>query len=228
MLAIDTSTDVAALALAPIGDGASGDGAEIRWNAGRNQTVMLLGEINHLCRLCDIELDALSAVAVATGPGSFTALRVGMSVAKGLAFALSIPIFGIGTLDATAHGAAHWKLPVRAFVTAGRGRVVAADYVWQNGRLTMRGDMRHRTPSDLAEGLLQPTLLAGELSHADAAALRAQQHVVLPDAAARTRRAATLVDLAAPRWRAGEWDDVVSLEPLYVHSHAASADAARR
>jgi tRNA threonylcarbamoyladenosine biosynthesis protein TsaB len=226
MLAIDTSADVASLALAPIGEEYGLEGAELRWNAGRNQTVTLLAEIDHLCRLCGIAVGALSAIAVATGPGSFNALRVGMSVAKGLAFALTIPVFGIGTLDAAAHGAAHWNLPVRAFVPAGRGRVVAADFVWNGGRLMQRGEMEHRTPERLAEGLIQPTMLMGELPETEAKALRSLPNVILPDPGARRRRAATLIDLAAPRWRAGEWDDLVALEPLYVHTQPADARAA--
>ena len=57
MLAIDTSSDVASLALAPVGEEYGLDGAELRWNAGRNQTVTLLAEIDHLCRLCGIEIE---------------------------------------------------------------------------------------------------------------------------------------------------------------------------
>jgi tRNA threonylcarbamoyladenosine biosynthesis protein TsaB len=226
MLAIDTSTEVAGLALAPVGEEFGLEGAELRWNAGRNHTTTLLAEIDHLCRLCAIGIEQLSAIAVATGPGSFTALRVGMSVAKGLAFALGIPILGIGTLDAAAHGAAHWKLPVRAFVPAGRGRFVTADFVWSRGRLTQRGEIRHRAPEELGEGLLQPTVLVGELPEREAPALRALKNVVLPEPSVRRRRASALIDLAVPRWRAGEWDDLVSLEPLYVHTRPPASSAA--
>lgn len=225
MLAIDTSADMASIAIAPVGADDALGGAELLWPAGRNQTTMLLTEIDHLLRLCSIQLDTLSAIAVATGPGSFNALRVGMSVAKGLAFALNIPLLGIGTLDAAAHGAAHWKMPVRAFVPAGRGRVVCADYAWSRGKLVLRGDIHHRAPDALAEGLLHPTVLCGELAEPAARELRSRQNVILPDPGVRRRRAASLIDLATPRWRAGEWDDLVTLEPLYVHTQPATPPA---
>jgi tRNA threonylcarbamoyladenosine biosynthesis protein TsaB len=106
--------------------------------------------------------------------------------------------------------------------------VVAADYAWSRGRLVQRGDIRHRTPDLLGESLLQPTVLMGELPEREAQVLRAQANVVLPDPGVRRRRATSVIDLAAPRWRAGEWDDLVTLEPLYAHTQpAAGATAAR-
>jgi tRNA threonylcarbamoyladenosine biosynthesis protein TsaB len=146
LLAIDTSSEVASLALAPVGEGHGLPGAELTWQAGRAQTTSLLTQADRLLRLCAIDSSALSAVAIATGPGGFNALRVGMSVAKGFAFALDIPIIGVGTLDLAAQAAAVWgcEVPVRAFVSAGRGRVVCADYGWVRGRLAQRGEVANR------------------------------------------------------------------------------------
>jgi tRNA threonylcarbamoyladenosine biosynthesis protein TsaB len=229
MIGIDTASEDVSLALAPIG--VPGGAAELAWRAGRNQTSTLIAQIDHLCRLCGIESEQFAAVAVACGPGGFNALRVGMSVAKGFAFALGIPIFGVGTLDVAAHAAAYWGLPVRAFVTAGRGRVVFADYHVFGGRLQQQGEMAHRAPADLTADLRVPTVLTGELSEADAAILRAQPHVVLPDAGLRRRRAAVLIDLALPRWQAGDADDLTTLEPIYMHQKTedrAQAEAGTR
>ena len=223
MLALDTSNLVASVALAPVGDDTGKLGAEVAWNAGRHQTTTVLAEVDHLMRLARVEPDQLGAVAVATGPGSFNALRVGMSIAKGLAFSLDIPIFGIGTLDAAATAAALAGKPVRAFVEAGRGRVVVGDYRLTNGRLELRGALVHRTMHDLAEGLLEPTVLAGEISDEYRAILSKRANVILPLPAEGRRRAAVLLDLAAARWRDGEADDLLALEPVYIHSQPASA-----
>jgi tRNA threonylcarbamoyladenosine biosynthesis protein TsaB len=224
VLGIDSSSDVVSIALTPTAP-ESVAGAELFWPAGRSQTTTLLAQIDRLLRLCGIDSDALTAVAVATGPGGFSALRVGMSVAKGFAYALDIPIFGVGTLDLMVASVAHWGLPVRAFVPAGRGRVVCADYTYAGGQLHLQGEMTHRAPELLAADLLRPTVLAGDLSVEQAAALRAAPNVVLPDAALRRRRAAVMVDLIVPRWQSGVWDDLVDLEPLYVHQQPQDADA---
>jgi tRNA threonylcarbamoyladenosine biosynthesis protein TsaB len=229
LLAIDTSSEVASLALAPVGAAHGLPGAELTWHAGRTQTTTLLGQIDRLCRLCALEPAAFSAIAIATGPGGFNALRVGMSVAKGFAFALDIPIVGVGTLDIAAQGVAawNWELPVRAFVSAGRGRLVCADYAWLGGRLVQQGELTNRAPSGLTEDLRGPTALVGELLEREADALRSDPRVILPEPATRRRRAGTLLDIAAGRWRDGVWDDLTTLEPLYVHaSSRADADVA--
>jgi tRNA threonylcarbamoyladenosine biosynthesis protein TsaB len=146
-----------------------------------------------------------------------------MSIAKGLAFSLDIPIFGIGTLDAAAMGVSGAGKPVRAFVEAGRGRVVVGDYRLNGERLELRGPLAHRTMDDLAGGLLEPTVLAGEVSDEHRDVLGAQANVILPLPAEGRRRAAVLLDVAAARWRDGEPDDLLALEPVYIHSQPASA-----
>ena len=228
MLALDTSNLVASIALAPVGEDCGRVGAEVTWNAGRHQTTTVLAEVDHLLRLSGVEPDQLGAVAVATGPGSFNALRVGMSVAKGLAFSLGIPIFGIGTLDAAAKAVAHAGKPVRAFVEAGRGRVVAGDYRIASRGLELRGALVHRTYDELGNGLLEPTILAGELGEEDRARLRGEQHVIVPMPSETRRRAAVLLDLAAARWRDGTGDDLLALEPVYIHSQPSAAATSER
>lgn len=69
-----------------------------------------------------VGFDAVKRIAVTTGPGSFTGLRVGLSFAKGLGFALGVPVVGVGTLEALAASEATGGL-VLAAVDAKRGQV---------------------------------------------------------------------------------------------------------
>ncbi|HQZ89180.1 MAG TPA: tRNA (adenosine(37)-N6)-threonylcarbamoyltransferase complex dimerization subunit type 1 TsaB [Thermomicrobiales bacterium] len=216
LLGIETSSDVASIALVPTASGV-GHGAELSWPAPRNQTATLLAQVDHVLRACNLEPEALGGIVVATGPGGFNALRVGMSVAKGFAFALDLPIFGVGTLDIAAQAFAHWGLPVRAFVPAGRRRAVFADYLQLGQALRLSGEMGNRPIPALAADLMSPTVLTGDLTIEEQDALREQPNVVLPSAGLRQRRASFMVDLALPRWQAGEPDDLTQLEPIYVH-----------
>lgn len=222
MLGIDTSADLVSVALARIDSSAnaSTSDAELMWPAARNQTTTLLHQIDHLLNLCGIESDAIAAVAVAIGPGGFNALRVGMSVAKGFAFAYGVPIVGIGTLDAVAYPFARWGMPIRAFVPAGRGRVVYGDYGEIGGAPRLHGEMAHRAPADLAADLLAPTVLAGDLSTDDTRLLATNPNVVLPAAGLRRRSASHVIDLALARLATDAADDLTDLEPLYVHQRA--------
>lgn len=65
----------------------------------------LMGMIEALLNECKLAVDQITAIAVSEGPGSYTGLRIGVSVAKGLAFANDIPLIGIGTLKALAYAA---------------------------------------------------------------------------------------------------------------------------
>lgn len=216
LLAVDTSSLSASIAIVPVD--LESRGAELTWDAGRNQTASLLGQLDSILHLVGIEVADLSAVAVATGPGSFNALRVGMSLAKGLCFARGIPIIGVGTLDALASAFVDRGQPVRAFVDAGRQRVVVGDYRPSGDMMLPRGGLEHCTRDELADGLIEPTILAGDLSREFAEQLAANDRVILPPPAMRTRRAAQVLDVAARRWAAGDVDDLMSLEPVYIHS----------
>jgi tRNA threonylcarbamoyladenosine biosynthesis protein TsaB len=124
LLAIDTASRVTGLALYD----QAGLHMEQLWLSGDNHTVELMPYIVRACGQQNLTPSALQAVAVSLGPGSFTGLRVGLSVAKGLALALRIPVLGVPTLDAMAYAHSREVLPVCAVLPAGRGRWCAALY----------------------------------------------------------------------------------------------------
>lgn len=221
LLAIDTSSETAGLALYD-GEQVS----ELTWVAGRNQTARLLDEINHLLRLNGMKVAHLRAVGVAIGPGSFNGLRVGMSVAKGLCFGLAIPLIGVVTLDAVAYPHARSRAPIRAFIAAGRQRVVYADYRYRHDRWVRLSDLHNEHSDQLADGLSEKTILAGELSAIDEERFGSNSLVVLPSPALRIRRPSYLAEIAFRRWQAGDVDELATLEPVYVHGTSAARSAA--
>src|SRR4051812_27836999 len=131
IVAFDTSTEWCSVALY---DPTGGGRAEQTWFAGREQTRQLLPTLEGVLTRPRLSRADLRGVAVAIGPGSFTGLRVGLATAKGLAFALSIPLWGVPTLDIL--GYAHMAItaaPVCAVLHAGRGRLAYALYRTRNG-----------------------------------------------------------------------------------------------
>lgn len=218
LLAIDTSTEVAGLALYD-----TQQVSEFSWHAGRNQTASLLSEIRHLLRLNQRTVRDLRAVAVAIGPGSFNGLRVGLSTAKALSYGLGIPIVGVVTLDAVAYPHVYGGGPIRAFIPAGRGRAVVAEYRRRNERWERLSDLRNERLEQLADDLLEPTLLAGELSPEFEETLTANPLAVIPPPALRVRRPSYIAEVAFQRWQAGEVDQIETIEPIYVHTPVAPA-----
>jgi len=121
-LAIDTSTDRASIAIVQDNDVL----AEFTWRCGQNHTRQLLPNLEHLLRQFELNPVEITGIIVARGPGSFNGLRVGISVAKGLAFSLGIPIIGVSSLEAEAYQHAETGLPVCPIFNAGRGEIATA------------------------------------------------------------------------------------------------------
>ncbi|MGH2531922.1 MAG: tRNA (adenosine(37)-N6)-threonylcarbamoyltransferase complex dimerization subunit type 1 TsaB [Thermomicrobiales bacterium] len=216
LLAIDSSTEEVGVALS-----AGHRTAEINWTASRDQTVTVLDQIDRLLGLMRIEPPALAAVAVATGPGMFNGLRVGMSIAKGLVIGLDVPVIGVSTLEATAFPYAVVGLPVIPVVGAGRGRLVWATYEHQAGELVQVEAPRNGTVHELAgriESIPDRVIVCGELTAEQAEVLTALPAVRLPADGVRNRRAAAMLARARARLADGEFDDAVTLEPLYLHA----------
>jgi tRNA threonylcarbamoyladenosine biosynthesis protein TsaB len=220
LAAIDTSTDQAGLALY--------DGrlvAELSWPSGRHGSRTVLPNLQRLLDLAGGGPERLGAVAVALGPGSFTALRVGLSVAKGLAYALRCPIIGIPTLDVVAYPHQQAGRTVWAVVSGGRARVVAAPYATTEGGWRAVAPPWHGPADDLLARLSGPTLLAGDLPPALADAAGTMDAIRVAPPALRGRRAGALAELAWRRWQVGDTDDLVGLEPLYMHGATGTAPA---
>ena len=96
ILAFDTATSVVTSAI--VGDGrVLGERISSR--------ASLLEEVDELLRAADVRPREISALAVGTGPGSFTSLRTGLAAARALAFALDVGVAGVSTLAALAAGA---------------------------------------------------------------------------------------------------------------------------
>jgi tRNA threonylcarbamoyladenosine biosynthesis protein TsaB len=68
----------------------------------KKHSSILVPAIKDLLKTIDLKMEEIDGIAVSTGPGSFTGLRIGLSVAKGLCYARSLPLLGIPTLDAMA------------------------------------------------------------------------------------------------------------------------------
>ena len=99
---------------------------ELCWHTGQNHTIQLVPNIDSILKLNRADMSSVKAVFVARGPGSFNGLRVGVSAAKGFAFALDVPLVSIDTLEIEAYAFAFSGLPVCAIHGAGRGEIAAA------------------------------------------------------------------------------------------------------
>lgn len=201
-LAIDTSTGQAGIALA------APDGAYVHsWPADRAQTTTVLPEIDRMVSAAGMQPVDITGLVVATGPGTFTGLRVGLAIAKGIVVATGVPLVGIPTLDIVF--AAHPDEDIVAVLPAGRGRVV-----WQR-----RGEAPVNASMPEFIEAMAGLRVAGELAP--------DQQVMLEQAGIdfqpEHREPYVLLQMGEAKLSAGEVDDPVTLEPTYLHGVAGNA-----
>lgn len=219
LLAIDTSTAQIGLGLY---DGVN-VAAETVWYSQQHHTIELAPALAELLRRAGIAIADVGAIGVAIGPGSFTALRVGLAFVKGLALSRKLAVIGVPTLEIVAAGQPASKLPLVAVLQAGRGRIAAGRFRQvqdaQSGEATWKaeGAVELTTADALADSIEKPTLVAGELSAAERQRLaRKKVNVLLASPAFCMRRPAVLAQLAWTRWHAGQVDEAESLAPIYL------------
>lgn len=233
LLALDTSTAQVGLALC------NGEQlvAETIWYSDRHHTVELAPALSELLRHANLTINDVEALGVAIGPGSFTALRVGLAFAKGLALARKLPIMGIASLDVLAAGQPVSPMPLAAVLQAGRGRIAMGWYQPQtprtDGKLPVRSVMEGgwkstgaavvTTVDALGGSIDRPTLIAGELTEEERHKLeRDKGNAVVAAPHLCVRRPSILGELAQERWRSGRADDPAALAPIYLQLNASN------
>ena len=170
------------------------------------------------------------AIAVSIGPGSFTGLRIGLSFAKGLAYATAARIVGVATLDAYALAALPWERQLCVALDARKQEVYAALYERDQDRIVRLGAPRAVAAARLAAEIDGPCSFVGDAVqvYGDVflGVLGARAHL-LPTAE-RPPRASAVARLAAARL-AGDaaGDDLVTLAPSYLRPPEAELTQSR-
>jgi tRNA threonylcarbamoyladenosine biosynthesis protein TsaB len=216
ILAIDTATQYASLALY----NSNGVYAEEAWYSGRNHTIELMPRIVRMLKLADWRVTDLTALAVSLGPGSFTGLRIGLAVAKGMALPHKLPVVGVPTLEIVAYPLRNGGLPVWAIAQAGRGRILAACYDQVDEQWQPLVEPCLTNFAALASKINQVALCTGEIDEQAAQILQrdSRQKAKVVSPAARLRRASYLAEIATARLEAGDQDDPDTLVPIYLSS----------
>jgi tRNA threonylcarbamoyladenosine biosynthesis protein TsaB len=213
-LSIDTSTRFASAALTRQGALL----AEATWHSNQNHTVELAPAVQRLLAQCAAKPTDLAAVFVALGPGGFSALRVGLGFAKGLAESRGIPLLGVGTLAVEAEAHRSLGLPTYALLDLGRGQAAWSCYAPAEGASADANEEHITAVAEMAEAVRGPAIICGE----GLATLGPVLRPLLPPgvlvAASRppTRHAALLARLGFARLSRGERDDAAALQPRYL------------
>jgi len=214
ILAIDTATKTIGLALY---NGIHVIGERV-WNSQNHHTIELAPAIIDILTKSGIGISNLGAIVISLGPGSFTGLRIGMSMAKGISLANHIPLIGVPTLDSLAAAQPIRDMPLAAVLQAGRGRLAVAWYHVAMGKWTEYQEVKLYTAQELLESIHTSTYICGELDQEQSRILRRKhKKAILASPAQSLRRPAYLAELGWQRWQVGDTDDPATVAPIYVH-----------
>ncbi len=214
LLALDTSTRLVGLALY--------DGVQVLnemvWSSHDHHTVELAPAVDETLRRCGATMNDLTGIAAAIGPGSFTGLRIGLALAKGIALVRHLPLIGIPSLDPLAAAQPLSAPHLAAVLRAGRGRLAVGWYTAGEGGWQSDKKIEVLTAQDLSKRISTPTVVCGELDEEEQRVLaRKRVNVLLASPARSLRRPSFLAELAWHRLQAGQADDPATLAPVYLH-----------
>ena len=220
LLSIDTSSRHGGAALSD----AEGAVVEARlWRSTANHTAQLMPAVAELLKAQNLRVADLDAVAVALGPGPFSALRVGVSAAKGLAMAGGFPIVGVDTLALEARSKLVPNGIVAAWLDAGRNEVAAGWFDGQGSRIHDDEIAPMETLLERDSGLPHTLVVyCGEAAYSRRDAIAYSEDnktpsrptLVMPWTPAD--RLWSLASVAAERLDRNETDDLVTLQPYYL------------
>jgi len=212
LLAIDTCTRRSSIAMRD----AQVTRAEMSWETDRHHTAAVSKTIHTMMTQCGIAPEQIGAVAVALGPGSFTGVRCGLAIAKGMAVANeNLALIGVNAFDVLiAAQPTTISAPIHTLIEAGRKRVALRTY-HNDGSGNYIGARDFQLVANEALSALinngKPAFVCGDVPVAFVPDVLTR--VAAP--ASNMRRAAALADVAYARWCRGEVDNAQTLAPIY-------------
>jgi tRNA threonylcarbamoyladenosine biosynthesis protein TsaB len=213
ILCLETSTDVCSVAL--YADDRLVDSREVHEPQAHAARLAVL--VEEALRYSGVPSERLSAVAVSEGPGSYTGLRIGVSTAKGLCYALGIPLIAVSTLElmASAFERGDWLCPM---IDARRMEVYCALFD-EAGRLVERSHAKVIDGASFSDVLATRRLVFFGNGAMKCKEVLTHANAVFVDGV--YPRAAEMGRLAVERFAAGQHADLAAFEPVYLKEFAA-------
>lgn len=213
ILAIDTATDVCGIAITEDKQLIT----EYRSNFKRAHAEKLIDSIDKVLADGNLSIKDLDGIAISIGPGSFTGLRIGLSVVKGLTFATNVPVVSVITLDALAHQALFWNHQICPLLKAQADEAYTALYRVKEFNLQRISEYRLITLNDLTNLFTKKTLIINNgmknLKHY--ISKFKNNFISLAPEEMTLISGVSVAQLGSEKLKKGEIEDIETLEPFY-------------
>lgn len=212
ILSLETASTVCSVALHDNGIIQASSSVFISKSASSKLAVMA----DEILKRCDVRPAQLSAVAVSEGPGSYTGLRIGVATAKGLCFALNIPLIAVNTLESLVRQVGHQfstetllcpmldarRMEVYCLLAKGNGQIVEPTQAKVIDASSFSGELSNHKVVFFGNG-----------------ADKCQEFISHPNAtflSGRVPSANQIGELAFEKFKSEQFEDLVSFEPFYL------------
>ncbi|WP_293959556.1 tRNA (adenosine(37)-N6)-threonylcarbamoyltransferase complex dimerization subunit type 1 TsaB [uncultured Fusobacterium sp.] len=224
VLAIDTATKIGSVALYDDKIGVIG---EINLYVKVNHSNVIMDAVDSLFKLSGLNIKDVDRIAVTIGPGSFTGIRIGTAIAKGLAYSLKKPIVGVNELDVLAHMGENREDIIVPLIDARKERVYFSKYryidnillreeEYKDGELReILDDLKGKKVTFIGDGATVNEKLINEILEKDYTIFSKANSIPRAGVAAQ-------ISLHLPE------DNLYTLEPLYVNKSQAEREKEER
>lgn len=174
--------------------------------------------IDQVLKLTEIDYDQISAVVISAGPGSFTGLRIGYSVAKGMLHALQKPLIEIPTLDVWAYQQGRLSVPVFSFIDAHRQEIFYAFYRWDDQKLKRESNYQIMPFDEVNKRITEKTFFVGPDVGRWMISLQNSlgERALFAYPIQQQFQGWALLQLGYEKFMAGQFSDLHSCEPMYL------------
>lgn len=224
ILAIDTATKIGSVALYEDKTGIIG---EINLYVKVNHSNVIMKAVDSLFDLSGYTIKDVDKIAVTTGPGSFTGIRIGVAIAKGLAYSLKKPIIGINELDVLAETGEEREGLIVPLIDARKERVYYSQYKYENRKLVRKEEYKDGELRDILEKLKgEKVVFIGDGAIVNQELIKeimGEDNIVFSKANSIPRAA-----MAAQMALYHEDDNIYTLEPFYLNKSQAEREKEER
>ncbi|ONI38490.1 tRNA (adenosine(37)-N6)-threonylcarbamoyltransferase complex dimerization subunit type 1 TsaB [Candidatus Epulonipiscium fishelsonii] len=195
------------------------------------QTIMPM--LEDLKRILNLNLGEVKAIAVTSGPGSFTGLRIGVTTAKALALSLEVPIIGVPTLDVLANGVPFTDYLICPIMDARRNQVYTALYKWNETELEQLVEYQ-AIDIDIIIGIIEQFDMNVIFVGDGVDVYKSHIKNILKDSAKfmpsflKMQHSSVLAYLANKLYKEGQVEDADSFTPLYIRKSQAERELEER
>lgn len=224
ILAIDTATKIGSVALYEDKTGIIG---EINLYVKVNHSNVIMKAVDSLFDLSGYTIKDVDKIAVTTGPGSFTGIRIGVAIAKGLAYSLKKPIIGINELDVLAETGEEREGLIVPLIDARKERVYYSQYKYENRKLVRKEEYKDGELRDILKKLKgEKVAFIGDGAIVNQELIKeimGEDNIVFSKVNSIPRAA-----MAAQMALHHEDDNIYTLEPFYLNKSQAEREKEER